>query len=497
MPDGNMIYSFLRGMAMAENPEYAKRVYAERDLQKRVAAAEQMKRTFSNPNDANRWQAILDSGDLANADYLVKDTAPSSGDFRYFSGADGQMYSFDANRDTYHPMGDIKDPRYNLEYQTNLANNKAEANAMNKMWKVQRGNGTYDILSGRQIQNERRMGSDVQVLGEDDGMGAPPAGYAQPQPQGQGMSKGNVTMYTDNPDGNMTPEQRVVAEQAMGMLESGKASPETVMKILDSVGIRSEIKSDEMAQPQQAPAPIPLDGQMHLPPQQPQVQPQQPQQPQQQGQFGVSNQAKLDMANQKEKYKADLRQEVYSHNKQVDADVKRHVELINKQLPRNQVTYLTNRLRSIYEELRAAGGMVDAEQSTLSNLPKGIASTTPGQYLGGKVGTYQQRLRDEVTAIRSLLLKAITSANNTSATQMNSNVELDFYAQAATDPTKEYHQTMNQLDVINDMFGEKAEEMRTRDTKADTRRYNNSEKSYKPVDSHNGLEILEEVPNGR
>jgi hypothetical protein len=55
--------------------------------------------------------------------------------------------------------------------------------------------------------------------------------------------------------------------------------------------------------------------------------------------------------------------------------------------------------------------------------------------------------------IKPLLLQAIKNATGMSSSQMNSNAELKFYLNAATDPQKGYQENMNAISRLQKMYG--------------------------------------------
>jgi hypothetical protein len=76
-----------------------------------------------------------------------------------------------------------------------------------------------------------------------------------------------------------------------------------------------------------------------------------------------------------------------------------------------------------------------------------------GQLTGSFTGSEAQSFRDSIEQTRPLLLTAIMKATGLSATQLNSNVELQTYLKTATDPKVSIQSNVKALNNISTMFG--------------------------------------------
>lgn len=102
-----------------------------------------------------------------------------------------------------------------------------------------------------------------------------------------------------------------------------------------------------------------------------------------------------------------------------------------------------------YLKLNDMGGIVNADKSTLANIGARVASSDIGQFFGRTAGTDEQTLRNEIEMTRPLLLQAVKQATGMSAQQMNSNVELQLFLKAATDPkSADFQSNMKAIDNI-------------------------------------------------
>lgn len=108
-------------------------------------------------------------------------------------------------------------------------------------------------------------------------------------------------------------------------------------------------------------------------------------------------------------------------------------------------------LRSLYNQLNRGGGIVNTDE--MINVGNAIQSSGLGQWTGRVFGTENQSIRNSIKQARPLLLQAIRKATGMTAKQMDSNVELQLYLSAATDPTLDYQANMMALDNLDRLYG--------------------------------------------
>jgi hypothetical protein len=114
-----------------------------------------------------------------------------------------------------------------------------------------------------------------------------------------------------------------------------------------------------------------------------------------------------------------------------------------------------------YKKLDKMGGIVNPKKGSFSNLKARAASSAVGQMTGGAFGTEEQALRDEIKGTIPLLVLDIKNATGASAQQMNSNVELQNFMRAASDPTSNIESNLKLIDNLRKKFvdvGEKSPE---------------------------------------
>ena len=112
---------------------------------------------------------------------------------------------------------------------------------------------------------------------------------------------------------------------------------------------------------------------------------------------------------------------------------------------------VTSTLFDKYRELDKLKAIPSTARGALSNIQSYGAAVVP--QAGRALGTKEQALRDSIMQIRPLLLQGIKEATGMSAQQMNSNVELQLYLAAATDPTISLQSNIDALNNLSQLFG--------------------------------------------
>ena len=119
---------------------------------------------------------------------------------------------------------------------------------------------------------------------------------------------------------------------------------------------------------------------------------------------------------------------------------------------RETVDTLVTGLKAQYDTLKEGGG-ITTKDNTFKNIPAFISSTGVGQTTGKLFGTQNQSARNTISQSRPLLLQAIKKATGASAKEMDSNVELQMYLRAATDPTLDYEANIYALEQLQTLYG--------------------------------------------
>lgn len=127
-------------------------------------------------------------------------------------------------------------------------------------------------------------------------------------------------------------------------------------------------------------------------------------------------------------------------------------EVVSKE-GRESVNRVLGNLYSEYTNLVKAGGITDTRQSVEENISARTGASALGQLTGSFTGSEAQSFRDTIAQTRPLLLTAIMKATGLSATQLNSNVELQTYLKTATDDKVSIQSNVKALNTISQMFG--------------------------------------------
>ena len=115
-------------------------------------------------------------------------------------------------------------------------------------------------------------------------------------------------------------------------------------------------------------------------------------------------------------------------------------------------------LRDLYKQLNDAEAIPSTTRSGPSNLGSSIQSSSLGQFAGRTFGTNPQTVRDRIKSSRLQLLNAIKSATGMSSQQLNSNMELQTWLQAVTDPSLAYESNIGIIDSLENAYLKKPEE---------------------------------------
>lgn len=120
---------------------------------------------------------------------------------------------------------------------------------------------------------------------------------------------------------------------------------------------------------------------------------------------------------------------------------------------RTQVSGILNDVRKNYQDLNTKGGMVDTNKSASSNIAASLGASNAGQFVGKKVGTEEQSIRNKINNQIPALINSIRQATGMSAKAMDSNAELQFYLQQASNPQLDIQANLSALDMLEKLYG--------------------------------------------
>ncbi len=114
------------------------------------------------------------------------------------------------------------------------------------------------------------------------------------------------------------------------------------------------------------------------------------------------------------------------------------------------------------DTLKDKGGIVSQEAGFISNIGSSLANKDggyafgvipSGQELGRMFGTKEQTLRDELSAQKLAVLRAIQKSTGLSSQQLNSNMELQNMLNSIDNPSATYEARKNTLKMLSEMYG--------------------------------------------
>ncbi len=128
--------------------------------------------------------------------------------------------------------------------------------------------------------------------------------------------------------------------------------------------------------------------------------------------------------------------------------------------PKEKTAHASARIVSVladmmnnYTALDTKKAIVSTDRSAVENLQASLASSSAGQFLQRVAGTKEQSLRDAINNSRPLLINYIRQASEMGARGLDSEKELEFYLQAASDPKRSLQANLSALVVLDDAYG--------------------------------------------
>ena len=120
---------------------------------------------------------------------------------------------------------------------------------------------------------------------------------------------------------------------------------------------------------------------------------------------------------------------------------------------KQQLSDVVSQLKNSYDTLLEGGGITSTGAGGRENLGAKMGTSQVGQFMGSALGTKNQEQRQIIEQTRPLLLNLIKEATGMSASQMNSNAEMQMYLKAATDPKLSYEANVTALQNLDKTFG--------------------------------------------
>lgn len=119
----------------------------------------------------------------------------------------------------------------------------------------------------------------------------------------------------------------------------------------------------------------------------------------------------------------------------------------------NRITGVLTEVAGIYLQLDSKDAVVNTDKAVVKNVNARLGASGVGQFLANAVGTESQSLRNQIKNAQPLLINFIRQASEMGARGLDSEKELQFYLQAASDPTRDYKSNLAALAILDDAYG--------------------------------------------
>jgi hypothetical protein len=110
-------------------------------------------------------------------------------------------------------------------------------------------------------------------------------------------------------------------------------------------------------------------------------------------------------------------------------------------------------LTNHYLNLDSTGAILNVENKTFDNVMAAVRSSTVGQQFGRITGTNEQSIRNSIKKLKPLLIQDIRQATDMGARGLDSEKELEFYLQAATDEKTDIQSNIAAIIVLDQAYG--------------------------------------------
>lgn len=112
------------------------------------------------------------------------------------------------------------------------------------------------------------------------------------------------------------------------------------------------------------------------------------------------------------------------------------------------------KLTGYYNKLNSWGAIQNVKRNSLANAWATTRSSKGGQLLGKILGTEAQSVRKSINNMKPILIQDIRAATEMGARGLDSEKELEFYLQAATDERTDIQSNMAAIAVLDEAFGD-------------------------------------------
>lgn len=107
-----------------------------------------------------------------------------------------------------------------------------------------------------------------------------------------------------------------------------------------------------------------------------------------------------------------------------------------------------------YIKLDSMGAIVNIDNPSLSNVSARMRASTIGQAFENALGTNAQSIRRAINNAKPLIINYVRQASEMGARGLDSEKELEFYLQAATDEKADIQSNMSAIIVLDEAYGD-------------------------------------------
>jgi len=125
-----------------------------------------------------------------------------------------------------------------------------------------------------------------------------------------------------------------------------------------------------------------------------------------------------------------------------------------KKAAKAKITSQISEMLGLYGNLKEMGGITSQDQTTKENVMASAGASDIGRAVNKFIGTQAETIRSQLGEFaKANLIPAIRLATETGVTSINTERELQFYANAAGDVTRSYEANIAALQLLNDNIG--------------------------------------------
>lgn len=128
-------------------------------------------------------------------------------------------------------------------------------------------------------------------------------------------------------------------------------------------------------------------------------------------------------------------------------------DVTKKTTAKSRMTGNLATLGNHYLTLDSIGAIINVNNPSFDNLSARIKSSGAGQYIGQTFGTSAQSIRESINKLRPLLVQDIRQATDMGARGLDSEKELEFYLNAATNAKTDVQSNIAAIVVLDEAYG--------------------------------------------